>query len=146
MEQRKGLNELFGMLNDDTREARVSAARSKVGRSADESAALGEQCLNDGDYEGAIGHFRTALEQAKGTASAHLDLGGALEVTDRAAEATREFRRALRAEPASPEAHVGLSQIYKRSARWRETVDSLVAALRIQPDNPFTNFKLAEAF
>ncbi len=119
--------------------------RAKKGVDAKESAALGAECLEDGDYEAAIRHFRTGIEQSGAAdAALRLDLGGAYEYADREAEALRQFRVAERIEESSPEPHIGASQIYKRAGKYRESLEELDRAIALEPGNAFLKFKKAE--
>lgn len=144
---RKVINELFGLVDDDSREAGPSKAATKVGRDADESASLGEQCIEEGDFQGAIKHFKKALEQTeRPDAKEHVNLGGAFDVADMEDEAMAEYQLALEHNDASADAQAGVSQILRRNAKFRESIENLVQAAEKDPRNPFYYFKLAESY
>lgn len=134
--------ELFGMP-----ESTKSEAGSKEGRSASESQELGRASLSEGDYEGAIKHFRRALEQQdEGSATTRVDLAGAYEYAEMAPQALRQYERALATQRTAPEPHLGMSQLYKRYARYQDSIESLRKAIELEPENAFYRFKLAEIF
>ncbi|MBX3119052.1 MAG: tetratricopeptide repeat protein [Fimbriimonadaceae bacterium] len=144
---RKVINELFGILEDDVRDVKPGVASTKVGRDADESAALGEQCLEDGDFDAAIKHFQKALEQTPNPdAKEHLNLAAAYDVADREDEAITEYQLALRANKGATDAQVGVSDILRRNAKFRESIENLTSASKKDSKNPFHYFKLAEAY
>src|SRR5688500_6880489 len=86
--------------------------RKKKGSSADESRELGQQSLNEGDYETAIKHFTAAIQQREsGNVGDWIDLASAYECAEMAPQALRQYERALRIQQDAPEPHLGLSQI-----------------------------------
>lgn len=141
---RKDIADLFSVVFD--KDANINAPeRKKKGDNADESMELGSQCLQEGDVEAAIRHFRRAIEQRENANPAdNLALAGALEVADRSPEALRQYEKALRLDQKAPEPRVGLSQVFKRNARYRDSLKHLEEALRLEPHNPFYHFKMAE--
>lgn len=144
---RKVISELFGLVEDDTREKTPGKAASKVGRDADESAALGEECIEEGDFDAAIKHFRKALEQTeRPDAREHISLGGAYDVADMEDEALTEYREALRSNQASADAQAGVAQVLRRNAKFRESIQNWVDAAEKEPKNPHFYFKMAEAY
>ena len=58
----RALTGLFGM-EDDQRSESALRLRNKKGSDSEESAALDAACLEEGEYEAAVRHFRTAIEQ-----------------------------------------------------------------------------------
>lgn len=140
--------DLFGLtLPSAPADGPSALGRKSTGDTADESAELGRQWLNDGDYERAIGHFRQAIEQSKGEdIKVRIDLAGAYEYAEMAPQAMLQYLEALRHQAEAPEPHVGLSQIYKREGRWKESIAELEAALRLNPDSGFHHYKLAELY
>lgn len=123
----------------------ISAAREKEGRDAKESEALGKECMGDGDYDGAIVHFRRAMEQG-GTATAEslLNLGAAYEAGDYMPAAYRQYQLARKVQD-SGELHAGLGAIYLRFGRVKEGIKQLEESIEMEPENAFFRFKLAEA-
>jgi tetratricopeptide (TPR) repeat protein len=144
-EVQRALAGLFGI--GDESEQRESALRrkNKKGATAEESSALGAECLAEGEYEAAIAHFRKAVEQrGKQDIAGRIDLGGALEAADRPAEALRQYQRASQMENTAAEPHLGSSQIYKQHGRYDESLVELEKAIELEPRNAFYRFKLAE--
>jgi tetratricopeptide (TPR) repeat protein len=139
--------ELFGAPKFVEGDAPPSLPRKSKGSNAQESEDLGRQCLNDGDYEAAIKHFRNAIEQRDASdIKARVELAGVYEYAEMAPQALRQYERALRIQQDADEAHVGLSQIYKRYGRYKDSIAELEEAIRLQPKNAFYHFKLAETF
>lgn len=143
----RALATIFGVDPNEESDEDKLRRRNKVGADAKESAELGAQCLEDGDYEGAIKHFRKGIEQGGADyPTGRIDLGGALEYADREAEALRQFRVAEREKGGSPESIVGASEIYKRSGKVKEALAELDRAIALEPQNAFFRFKKAEVF
>lgn len=116
------------------------------GDTADQSAALGVQSLNDGDVERAISHFKRSIAQrTDDDPMGRLDLGGAYEVADMAPQAFRQYLLAIRSTETVSEPYVGASQILLREGRFRDAFAKLQEAIRLEPANSFNHFKLAEA-
>lgn len=117
----------------------------KVGRTADESDALGRACLSDGDYRKAIDHFQRACTQREPSdIRSQIDLAGAYEYADQAPQALRQYLRALEIQQDALEPQLGLSDVLRRYGRFRESVEHLQAAAKADPTNPFVHLKLAE--
>lgn len=137
------LAELFGTPKPPDLDEEPKADR--LGSTADESSALGAQCLNEGDYEKAIEHFRRAIEQ-RGIADpqGHIDLGGAFEVADQVPQAFRQYCKAVKAAKGAAEPHLGLSQLLRREGKPHRAIEELEEAIKLDPDNAFSHFKLAE--
>ena len=125
----------------------VPAERKTKGKNADESEQLGRQCLNDGDFEAAIKHFKLAVEQrGEPDANIELHLAAAYEYGDLAPQALRQYEKARKLKADEPEALVGLSDVYKRYGRFKDAIQNMEAAIALDPNNPFLHFKLAETF
>jgi tetratricopeptide (TPR) repeat protein len=119
--------------------------RNKEGKDAAESEDLGRQSLSDGDFETAIKHFKSAIEQrGEPSAAVQTDLAAAYEYGDLAPQAFRQYTLARKISQSEPEPLIGLSDLYKRHGRFRESVSKLEAALDRDPNTPFLYFKLAE--
>ena len=122
----------------------VSKNRARKGKDAEESEALGQASLQEGDVEDAIRHFRNAVTQRSGDdPKARLDLAAALLLMDEAPGAMRQYALALRVK-VEAEPHLGLSEVYKRYGRYRDAIKELEEACRLEPENPFHHYKLAE--
>ena len=118
--------------------------RNKEGKDAAESRELGQQCLNDGDYDAAVKHFRRAAEQREADDPTHLlDLADALTFGDELPAAYKNFEKALRIKETA-EPHLGLGDICKRYGRYRDAIEHLQRAIDLDPEQPQHHFKLAE--
>lgn len=123
------------------------APRKKKGDTADESDELGRACLNEGDWEKAIKHFRDAIAQRKpGEINSRIELAGALEYADQAPQALRQYQIALKEQANAVEPHLGLSDVYKRYNHHSEALRELEAAIRLEPHNAYLRIKLAETY
>ncbi|MFY9233959.1 MAG: tetratricopeptide repeat protein [Fimbriimonadaceae bacterium] len=136
------ITELFGAPKFDPSTS-SSLPRKRKGDSPEASRELGSQCLNDGDYEAAIQHFKDAIELGQET-SAAVDLAGAYEYAEMAPQALIQYEAALKIKEDEPEPYVGLSQIFKRNAQYRDAATELEDAIKLDPDNAFYRHKLAE--
>jgi tetratricopeptide (TPR) repeat protein len=117
----------------------------KVGRTADESDALGRACLTDGNYEAAIKHFQRACTQREpGDIRSQIDLAGAMEYADQAPQALRQYQRALQIQHEALEPELGISDVLRRYGRYRESIEHLQEAVKKEPGNPYVHIKLAE--
>lgn len=135
--------ELFGQ--QAPAEERADNRLREPGETAEASAQRGRQCLDAGDVEGAIEHFKREVQQvADATLDGRLDLAAAFEAADMAPQALRQYERALRLREDASEAHLGLSQLYKRNARQRDSMLELQRAIELEPANAFFHYKLAE--
>lgn len=142
-DDKKYLAELFGVRVDDVREPEPSSASAKKGANAAASARLGGQCLEEGDLEGAIQHFRTAVEQAgEKDATFRINLAGALETAEREADALRQYRKIEKGSP-TPDSAVGIADLYRRSGRFKTAVEELGKGIATNPHDPFLHHKLA---
>ena len=144
-EVQRALASLFGSVDDAKRAESSLRRRNRKGGTAEESAALGAACLNDGDFDAAIHHFQTANKQrSEQDIGGRLDLGSALEAAGRPAEALRQYQKAARIQSRAPEPHLGVSQIYKQHGKFKKSIAELERAIELDPGNPYYRFKLAE--
>lgn len=125
-------------------EAAVTARKLK-GETPEESRELGKMSLGAGDFEMAVKHFRTAIEQ-RGSADSKLtlDLGAAFEYGDQIPQAYRQYQEALRMRQNEPEVFIGIAELMKRSGRVQESLKNLEETIAAEPTNPFYHMKLAE--
>lgn len=123
------------------------APRKKRGESAEESDELGRACLNEGDWQAAIEHFRTAIAQREpGDVYSRIALAGAFEYADQAPQALRQYQIALKAQSQAVEPHLGMSDVYKRYSRYDDCLRELEEAIRLDPGNAYFRIKLAETY
>jgi tetratricopeptide (TPR) repeat protein len=123
----------------------ASTPRKRRGDDANESEDLGRQSLNEGDFEAAIRHFKTACEQRDNKdADTLVDLGSAYEYGNQEPEALRQYQKALRLQKDAAEPQLGLAELYKRHGRFRDAIEHLEKAIQNEPGNSFYHIKMAE--
>ncbi len=122
----------------------VSEHRGHEGKDSEQSQEFGRACMMDGDFVGAVRHFRRAIEQAEDNEPEILaDLAGALAASDQAPEALRWLGRARRLR-STAESRLAFSAIYKFEGRSSKAADELREAIQDDPKNAFLHLKLAE--
>lgn len=124
----------------------ISHYRDKNGNSSDVSQDYGRRCLQEGDYEGAIKHFRVAIEQA-GTAGHDtlLELGAAYESAGMTSQAYRQYLKALKHKETG-EAHRGIGEVLQSFGKYTEAIEQIRAAIKAEPGNAYNQFLLAELY
>lgn len=95
---------------------------------------LATALLEQGDLDGAVSHFRTALAISPSYAGAASNLGVALARQGRLEPAAQAFHAALAVVPDLYTPHVYLGGIRARQHRWQEAVAHYRTALAIRPD------------
>jgi tetratricopeptide (TPR) repeat protein len=124
-----------------------SAPKTKrlAGKNADESADLGRASLTAGDFESAIKHFRSRIEQRGAVDPADaVDLGAAFEYGDRIPQAYRQYQVALRLQNEQSDARLGIAELLKRSGRVQDSLRTLDELIQKEPANAFYRIKMAE--
>jgi protein O-mannosyl-transferase len=102
--------------------------------------------LNDqGDADGAIAHYRQAIELRPNYAEAHYNLGRLLVQKGQLDEAIAHYEKALEINPADAEAHNNLGTTLFASERVDEAIAHYRKALAIQPDYADASCNLASA-
>ena len=140
----KTIADLFAVAQPDEVTVK-SPTRKKEGKTAEESDQLGRQCLQEGDIEAAIKHFKTAVSQRDATdIASRLDLAGAYDYADQAPQAYRQYQQALRLQSDAAEPLLGISDLMRRHGRFRDSVVSLEEAIKREPANAYLRIKLAE--
>ena len=89
--------------------------------------------------------LRRALQRAPRSASAHADLGLALQRACQFGPAVASQRRALELDPGLVQLHAIMAPALHALARYPEAADSYRKALAQQPDNPALHYGLGEA-
>ena len=79
--------------------------------------------------------FAHALAVTKDNATAHLNLGVALEAVGRKADAMAEYRAALKLDPGSAIAHGNLANLLDTAGKLEEAMAEYQTALRLNPGN-----------
>jgi tetratricopeptide (TPR) repeat protein len=102
--------------------------------------------LNDqGDTDGAIAHYRRAVELRPSYAEAHYNLGRLLVQKGQLDDAIAHYEKALEINPADAEAHNNLGAALFGSGRVDEAIAHYRKALAIQPDYADASCNLANA-
>ena len=102
--------------------------------------------LNDqGDADGAIAHYRQAVELRPSYAEAHYNLGRLLVQKDRIDEAIAHYEKALEINPADAETHNNLGAMLFANRRVDDAMAHYRKALAIRPDYADASCNLASA-
>ena len=86
------------------------------------------------DVEGAIRHYRKALELNPHNAAAHSNLGGVLATQGKVEEGVAHLLEAMRLEPTEGSAYYNLGMLRYRQGRSAEAIHYLQSALRYRPE------------
>jgi protein O-mannosyl-transferase len=102
--------------------------------------------LNDrGDADGAIAHYRQAIELRPDYAEAHYNLGRLLAQKGQLEDAVTHYEKALEINPADAEAHNNLGVTLFASGRVDEAIAHYQTALTSRPDYADASCNLANA-
>jgi tetratricopeptide (TPR) repeat protein len=102
--------------------------------------------LNDlGNTDGAIAHYRQAIELRPSYAEAHYNLGRLLAQKGQLDDAVTHYAKALETNPVDAEAHNNLGATLFASGRVSEAIAHYRRALEIQPDYADAECNLASA-
>jgi tetratricopeptide (TPR) repeat protein len=122
-----------------------SPLRTRKGSTAAESQELGRLCLNEGDYAGAVDHFKRAIDQEPDhDGTAHIALGAAYELSNEEEAALDAYQEAVRLDN-SVDAQIGLADLLVRQGNREAGLQHYYEAVELDPDNAFAHHKLAEA-
>jgi tetratricopeptide (TPR) repeat protein len=106
---------------------------------------LGIALNNQGDADGAIAHYRQAVELWPSYAEAHYNLGRLLVQKGQLDEAIAHYEKALETNPADAEAHNNLGATLFANGRVDEAIAHYRKALAIKPDYADASCNLASA-
>jgi len=106
---------------------------------------LGIALNNHGDADGAIAHYRQAVNLRPGYAEAHYNLGRLLAQKGQLDEAIAHYEKALQINPADAEAHNNLGATLSATGRIDEAIVHYRKALAIQTDYADASCNLASA-
>jgi tetratricopeptide (TPR) repeat protein len=81
---------------------------------------LGDICADQGSFDQALAHYRTALELDVNSVNALLNIGATLGALNRDAEAIKTFEAALKMKPNSSQAHHNLALVLRKIGRETE--------------------------
>jgi protein O-mannosyl-transferase len=106
---------------------------------------LGIALSGQGDTDGAIAHYRQAIELRPSYAEAHYNLGRLLAQKGQLDDAVAHYHKALELNPADAEAHNNLGATLFASGHADEAITHYRKALEIQPDYADASCNLANA-
>jgi tetratricopeptide (TPR) repeat protein len=106
---------------------------------------LGITLNEQGDTDGAISHYREAVELWPGYAEAHYNLGRLLVQKGQLDEAITHYEKTLEINPADAEAHNNLGATLFATGRVDEAIAHYRKALAIRPDYADASCNLASA-
>jgi tetratricopeptide (TPR) repeat protein len=106
---------------------------------------LGIALDDRGDTDGAVAHYRQAVELRPGYAEAHYNLGRLLAQKGQLDEAVAHYEKVLEINPADAEAHNNLGVTLSASGRLDEAIAQYHKALAIRPDYADASCNLAGA-
>ena len=106
---------------------------------------LGIALNEQGDTDGAISHYRKAVQLWPGYAEAHYNLGRLLVQKGQVDEAITHYEKALEINPADAEAHNNLGAALFASGHVDEAIAHYRKALTIRPDYADASCNLASA-
>jgi tetratricopeptide (TPR) repeat protein len=95
----------------------------------------GVDARKNGDIEGSIKHFQTALELAADFHAAHNELGNAYLAKSDMAAAQKEYEEAIRLNQSDSEAHVNLANVLLLTGKYHEALKSVEEGLRRNPNS-----------
>jgi tetratricopeptide (TPR) repeat protein len=122
----------------------VSQYRSRVGKTREESQEIGRLCMSEDDYDGAILHFRRALEQAVGDRhEILLELGAAYEAAGMSPQAYKQYKTAAKIRETGEIAR-GIGEVLASYGKNSEALRELRRATEIESGNAYNHFRLAE--
>ncbi len=122
----------------------VSQYRSREGNTREQSQEIGRLCMSEDDYEGAIIHFRRALEQTTGDRhEVLLELGAAYEAAGMSPQAYKQFKAAAKIRETGEIAR-GIGDLLESYGKNSEALQELKRAIEIEPGNAYNHFRQAE--
>jgi Flp pilus assembly protein TadD len=98
---------------------------------------LGRAFMEEGNYEQALGWFRTAAERNPAYSLAHIGIADVLASTGRLDEAVLELEIAEKVAPKDPELLLALGQAYFNTGRFTEARTKLEGVSASDPAGPF---------
>lgn len=122
----------------------VSQYRAREGKTREQSQEIGRLCMSEDDYEGAIIHFRRALEQSTGDRhEVLLELGAAYEAAGMSPQAYKQFKSAAKIRETGELAR-GIGDLLESYGKNSEALKELARAIEIEPGNAYNHFRQAE--
>jgi tetratricopeptide (TPR) repeat protein len=122
----------------------VSQYREREGKTREESQEIGRLCMSEDDYEGAIIHFRRALEQSGSDRhEVLLELGAAYEAAGMSPQAYKQYKSAEKIKLTGEIAR-GIGELLQSYGKNSEALAELRKAIEIEPGNAYNHFRMAE--
>lgn len=144
MNHEEDLDQAYGVISPFM-QVTVSPARDEEGKTVEASEQFAAICMHDGDFEGAVAHYRRAIEQGGETAERWENLGAALEGSAQTEEAEQAYRTAWALEP-RPETAIAMADLERGEGKLTAAYEWLARARACSPvaQQPFILLKEAE--
>ena len=125
----------------------VSALNDQAPPQARKELESGEKLANERkDLDGAVRHFRKAIQIYDKYPEAHLKLGLALLDMGKLTEAQSELQKSTQLDPMAPAAYLALGAIYNQEKRYPEAERTLTHGLELKPDVPDAQYELSKTY
>ncbi|MGD0259054.1 MAG: tetratricopeptide repeat protein [Verrucomicrobiota bacterium] len=106
---------------------------------------IGTELEDQGNYDAAVAHFRTALEYDPSYADAHCSLGFALHALGKVDDALEQYQAAIRLKPWHAQARTSLGAILWMRGQREAAFEQYAEALRLKPDLAQAHYNLGIA-
>ncbi len=130
---------------DDGRAA-LEEAKKKLAPSPALERAFGEMSELQGDYDGAIAHFKAALAKDPKDASAHFRLGVALRRVRKFDEASAELDKVAAVDKDYPGLALERGLLFEESGDVQKAIEQFNGALAKAPDDPDLQLRVGAAY
>ncbi|NIM15823.1 MAG: tetratricopeptide repeat protein [Candidatus Aminicenantes bacterium] len=112
----------------------VSKKAAKMLQDPDSFCNIGNNHLQDGEYEEAIEAFRNAIKYDSNHVDAYIGLASALSGAGRYDEAVNAYNKVITTQPDNSDAHMGLGIALSELGRYDEALEAYKKAIAIQPE------------
>jgi tetratricopeptide (TPR) repeat protein len=126
--------------------ATMDDAKKKLPASGALERALGEVDEMQGDYEGAIAHYRAAVAKDPKDVAAHFRLGVALRRVRRFDDARGELERVAAVDPQYPGLALERGLLFEDSGDVERAIEQFKGALAAAPDDPDLQLRVGSAY
>ncbi len=139
----KQIAELFDVGTDPELVAEI--VPEAVGATSEESRRMGEEALNEGQFDAALAQYQRAIEeQGLDEKAVVLELAAIHEAMDQSPKALQLYLKAKRTHD-DPNIQLAVSEIYRRVGRTKKAIEELREGLEERPDHAYGHYKMAEA-
>jgi tetratricopeptide (TPR) repeat protein len=114
--------------------------------SADEHLDMGNDYLDQGQFDQAIAEFQMAIQLDPDDTKARYNLGLAYQKQDKLEEAAAAYQEAIQLDPDLSDAHNNLGLIYDTWGQPDQAVAEYQEAIRINPDDDTAHYNLALSY